>query len=62
LILGTKAISTTIKAPDGQPAAAITIAAVRSRLGPRREDEIAEVLKRASTTIEQTLRQRPSQT
>jgi DNA-binding IclR family transcriptional regulator len=62
LVQGTKAISTTIKALDGLPAAAITIAAVRSRLGPRREDEIVEVLKRASVAIEETLRQRPSQT
>jgi DNA-binding IclR family transcriptional regulator len=55
LVHGTKAISATIRAFDGQPAAAITIAAVRSRLGPRREDEIVEVLKRASTAIEQAL-------
>jgi DNA-binding IclR family transcriptional regulator len=61
LVHNTKAISTTIKAPDGRPAAAITIAAVRSRLGPRREDEIVEVLKRASTAIEETLRQQLSQ-
>jgi DNA-binding IclR family transcriptional regulator len=56
LVHGTRAISTTIRAFDGQPAAAITIAAVRSRLGPRREDEIVEVLKLASTAIEETLR------
>jgi DNA-binding IclR family transcriptional regulator len=57
LVHGTKAISTTIRAFDGRPAAAMTIAAVRNRLGPRREDEIVEVLKLASTAIEQTLRQ-----
>ena len=62
LVHGTKAISTTIKAPDGQPAAAITIAAVRNRLGPRREDEIVEILRRATAAIERTLRQPPSQT
>ena len=56
LVHGTRAISTTIRAFDGQPAAAITIAAVRSRLGPRREDEVVEVLKRASMAIEETLR------
>jgi DNA-binding IclR family transcriptional regulator len=56
LVHGTRAISTTIRAFDGQPAAAMTIAAVRSRLGPRREDEIIEVLKRASAAIEETLR------
>ena len=61
LVQGTKAISTTIKAPDGLPAAAITSAALRRRLGPRREDEIVEVLKRASMAIEEALRQRSSQ-
>jgi DNA-binding IclR family transcriptional regulator len=59
LVHGTKAISTTIRALDGQPAAAITIAAVRSRLGPRREDEIVEILKLASTAIEQALHRQP---
>lgn len=59
LVQGTKAISTTITAPDGQPAAAITIAAVRSRLGPRREDEIVEMLRLASGAIEKALRQKP---
>jgi DNA-binding IclR family transcriptional regulator len=43
-----------------QPAAAITIAAVRRRLGPRREDEIVEMLKLASTAIEETLRRQPA--
>jgi DNA-binding IclR family transcriptional regulator len=62
LVQGTKAISTTIRAPDGQPAAAITIAAVRGRLGPRREDEIVEVLRHASRAIEETLRQQASPT
>jgi DNA-binding IclR family transcriptional regulator len=59
LVQGTKAISTTIAAPDGQPAAAITIAAVRNRLGPRREEEIVDVLTLASAAIEKTLRQKP---
>jgi DNA-binding IclR family transcriptional regulator len=59
LVHGTKAISTAIRAFDGQPAAAMTIAAVRSRLGPRREDEIVEVLKHASTAIEETLGREP---
>jgi DNA-binding IclR family transcriptional regulator len=52
LVPGSKAISTTIRALDGQPAAAITIAAVRGRLGPRREDEIVEILKLASSAID----------
>ena len=55
LVQGTRAISTTIRASDGQPAAAITIAAVRGRLGPRREDEIVEVLQLATAAIEATL-------
>jgi DNA-binding IclR family transcriptional regulator len=59
LVHGTKAISTTIRGLDGQPAAAITIAAVRSRLGPRRENEVVEALELASTAIEQTLRGQP---
>jgi DNA-binding IclR family transcriptional regulator len=59
LVQGTKAISTTIRALDGRPAAAITIAAVRRRLGPRREEEIVEVLKLASGAIEKTLWQKP---
>jgi DNA-binding IclR family transcriptional regulator len=59
LVHGTMAISTTIRALDGQPAAAITIAAVRSRLGPRREDEVAEILTLASRAIERTLHRDP---
>ena len=43
LVQGTKSISTWIKAADGRAAAAITVSAVRSRLGPRREHEVAEV-------------------
>ena len=53
---GTKSISTWIKAADGRAAAAITVSAVRSRLGPRREHEVAEVLLKASAAIERELR------
>jgi DNA-binding IclR family transcriptional regulator len=56
LVQGTKSISTWIKTSDGRPAAAITVSAVRSRLGPRREQEVAEILLNASREIEQALR------
>ena len=56
LVQGTKSISTWIKTPDGQPAAAITVSAVRTRLGPRREQEVAEILLREARIIEQVIR------
>ncbi|WP_407151680.1 IclR family transcriptional regulator [Bradyrhizobium sp. ORS 86] len=56
LVQGTKSISTWIKTPDGRPAAAITVSAVRVRLGPRREQEVAEILLQAARTIEQEIR------
>ena len=56
LVQGTKSISAWIKAADGRPAAAITVSAVRSRLGPRREQEVADVLLKASREIERKLR------
>jgi DNA-binding IclR family transcriptional regulator len=56
LVQGTKSISTWIKTPDGRPAAAITISAVRVRLGPRRELDVAEVLLDAARSIEQKIR------
>ena len=55
LVQGTKSISTWIKTPDGRPAAAITVSAVRVRLGPRREQEVAEILLQAARTIEQVI-------
>jgi len=55
LVQGTKSISTWIKTPDGQPAAAITVSAVRTRLGPRREQEVAEILLREARVIEQAI-------
>lgn len=55
LVQGTKSISTWIKSPDGQPAAAITVSAVRTRLGPRREQEVAEILLREARIIEQAI-------
>ncbi|WP_439359657.1 IclR family transcriptional regulator [Bradyrhizobium sp. DASA03007] len=56
LVQGTKSISTWIKSPDGQPAAAMTVSAVRTRLGPRREQEVAEILLRETGIIEQAIR------
>lgn len=55
LVQGTKSISTWIKTPDGRPAAAMTVSAVRTRLGPRREPEVAEILQREARTIEQAI-------
>jgi DNA-binding IclR family transcriptional regulator len=56
LVQGTKSLSAWIKTADGRPAAAITASAVRSRLGPRREAEIAEILLKAAREIERELR------
>jgi DNA-binding IclR family transcriptional regulator len=58
LVPGTKAISAAIRGIDGRPLAAITIAAIRSRLGPRREGELGEALKSATRSIENILYQR----
>jgi DNA-binding IclR family transcriptional regulator len=51
-------MSTWIKTRDYRPVAAITVSAVRTRLGPRRETELAEQLQAAARTIEQAIRQR----
>lgn len=59
LVQGTKSISTWIKTVDGRPAAAMTVSAVRARLGPRREQEVAEILLDASHEIERALRSVP---
>ena len=55
LVPGTKAISATIKETDGRPIAAITIAAIRSRLGPRREAEVGEMLTNTVRSLEKIL-------
>jgi DNA-binding IclR family transcriptional regulator len=55
LVQGTKSISTWIKTPDGHPAAAMTVSAVRTRLGPRREQEVTEILLREARSIEQAI-------
>ena len=56
LVQGTKSISTWIKTADHRPVAAITLSAVRTRLGPRREVELAEILLDAARAIEQAIR------
>jgi DNA-binding IclR family transcriptional regulator len=56
LVHGTKSISTWIKTSDGRPAAAITVSAVRIRLGPRREQEVADILLKAASAIERRIR------
>jgi DNA-binding IclR family transcriptional regulator len=54
LVQGTKSISAWIRSPDGQPAAAITITAIRHRLN-RREDEVGDILVQAAKSIEQRI-------
>ncbi len=55
LVPGTKSLSAWIRGPDGAPAAAITISAVRHRLNPRREAEVAETLLDAAHTVERAI-------
>ena len=52
LVQGTKSLSVWIRTPDGQPAAAITLSAIRNRLGPGRVIEVADVLIAAAHAIE----------
>jgi DNA-binding IclR family transcriptional regulator len=52
LVQGTKSLSAWIRSPDGEPAAAITLSAVRNRLSPRREAEAANALITAAQAIE----------
>jgi len=52
LVQGTKSLSAWIRTPDGQPAAAITLSAIRNRLSPRRAIEVAEFLLAAARAIE----------
>ena len=56
LVQGTKSISAWIRSPDGQPAAAITLSAMRNRLSPRRASEVAEVLVATARAIEAATR------
>jgi DNA-binding IclR family transcriptional regulator len=55
LVEGTKSLSAWIRSPDGQPAAAITLSAVRSRLSPRRAIEVSDLLIAAAGGIELTI-------
>ena len=52
LVQGTKSLSAWIRTPDGQPAAAITLSAMRNRLGPRRAIEVADALVATARAIE----------
>ena len=52
LVQGTKSLSVWIRTPDGQPAAAITLSAIRHRMNPRRAIEVADVLVFNESTIE----------
>ena len=56
LVQGTRSLSAWIRGPDGQPAAAVTLSAIRHRLNPRREAEVAETLMAAARGIEQAMR------
>jgi len=58
LVQGTKSMSAWIKTSDHRPVAAITVSAVRTRLGPRRETELAEALLEAARRIERAIRER----
>jgi DNA-binding IclR family transcriptional regulator len=55
LVQGTKSLSACIRGPDGQPAAAITTSAIRNRLNPRREADVAETLLDAARAVEQAI-------
>lgn len=52
LVQGTKSLSASIRTPDGQPAAAITLSAIRNRMNPRRAIEVADALVAAARAIE----------
>ena len=58
LVQGTKSMSSWITTSDHRAVAAITVSAVRRRLGPRREAELAEALLAAARTIERAIHQR----
>lgn len=56
LVAGTKSISAWVRGRDDEPAGALTLSAIRNRLGPRREAEVAEALNKTARTIESQLR------
>ena len=56
LVAGTKSISAWIRGRDDEPAGALTLSAIRNRLGPRREVEVAEALTKAARMIEREMR------
>ncbi|WP_349630016.1 IclR family transcriptional regulator domain-containing protein [Bradyrhizobium tropiciagri] len=54
LVRGTRSISAWIKGPAGAEAA-ITVSAIRARLGPRREIEVAESVVNSAASIQRAL-------
>jgi DNA-binding IclR family transcriptional regulator len=52
IVPGTRSLSASIRPTDNRAAAALTLSAIRSRLNPRREAEIAEALRGAAAAIE----------
>jgi DNA-binding IclR family transcriptional regulator len=56
LVPGTKSVSICIRKADGDPAAALTITAIRNRLTHRRESEVVEALQHATRSIERSLK------
>jgi len=55
LIKGTRSLSACIMDADERPLAAITVSAIRHRLGPRRQSEVAEIVMRAASKIRNDL-------
>ena len=55
LVPGTKAVSVVVPNNKHNPIAAVTVAAVRTRLRPARESEIVDLLKKLSTDIVKSL-------
>lgn len=55
IVPGTRSLSAWIRPGDNRPAAALTLSAIRNRLNPRREAEIAEALGAAASAIEKAL-------
>ena len=56
LVAGTRSISAWIRGRNDEPTGALTLSAIRNRLGPRREAEVAEALNKTARTIERELR------
>lgn len=55
IVPGTRSLSAWIRPTESRAAAALTLSAIRSRLNPRREAEIAEALCAAAAAIEKAM-------